>query len=460
MKTRISLWPTAAIALLAAVAISGSVAAEQQLSRGKRWVRSHPFWLSALTQNPSLYEVNDYRGAGLNTLLAWKRNPVLFEKSVAAEFPTHYKLHQNSGETEQDYVEHVRQVVEKYPGCTGLLFHDEPVLWQMEKVGKVCAALKKAFPEMLVYSNAMPIGATRPTKYGFGDDAPQDFYAAYIREFGRIIQPDVVMIDIYPLRSTDEHGEPHSREYFEGITLVRQVAMELGAPYWLFIQAYDSAGKIRRPSESDLRFQLFAPLAYGFTGIAYFTYDPAAGAGLIDGQKNRTPLYYHAARANMEVANLGKALRFLESTGIAFVLGQHEEDGRMVRNERPSMPSPGLWTWPNVKGRPHLLLDVEVEGQGKGRDALLGFFNDDRGDEYFMVTNLWHAMGRSAADCAQNVTLKFASQVKTVTRLSRETGVPEDLVVRNGRLELQLPGGTGELFKIRGDEFPGLDDDH
>ena len=443
--------------LVTLVAIGTAASAEGHLGRGKRWVRSHPFWISGLTQSEALYEVDEYRGAGLNTLLAWDPRPILFEKSVAAGFPIHYHLHQNHGETEQDYVDHVHELVEKYPGCTGLLFWDEPQLPVMEKVGNVCAALRKAFPEMLVYSNALPTGAPSASKYGFGDDAPSDYYAAYIQAFGRIVQGDVIMVDIYPLRSTKEDEEPRSREYFENIALVRQVALEQGVPYWMFIQAYDHGGTIRRPSESDLRFQLFAPLTFGFTGIAYFTYDPALGAGLIDANKNRTALYYHAARANMEVANVGKVLRFLESTGIAFVLGRHERNGQSVRNEMPPMPPHGPWVWPNVQYPPKQLRDVEVEGKGKGRDALIGFFKDDSGDEYLMVTNLWHGMGMAAADCAQTVTLKFAPGVKTVTRLSRETGVPEELVVPGGTLELRLPGGTGELLKVGDAGFPGLD---
>ncbi len=439
-------------------ATSPAVMAEDHLGRGKRWVRSHPFWISALTQTESLYEVDDYRGAGLNTLLAWDPRRNLFEKSTAVNFPIHYHMHQVVADTEQGYVDHVRGLLEKYPdSCTGLLFWDEPQVPDMERVGKICAMLKKEFPEQLVYSNALPKGAPYASKYGFTENAPEDFYAAYIKKFGKIIQPDVIMVDVYPLRSTRPDEAPRSREYFETIALVRQVGLDQGAPYWIFIQAYDHDGAIRRPSESDLRFQLFAPLTLGFTGISYFTYGPAIGPGLIDSNKNRTPLYYHAARANMEVSNVGQAIRFLDSTGVAFVMGTHEQDGQVIGNPVPPMPTGGPWVWPAVNSRPAELLDVEILNTGKGRDALLGFFKQDNGDTYFMVTNLWHGMGRSAADCKLNVRLTFAPGVRTVTRLSRETGVPEELVVQGGQLDLSLLGGTGELLKVGDAKFPGLD---
>lgn len=453
-RRRKSLPALLAAVTLATTACQGLHGEEPKLSRGHQWIRSHPFWISALTQNGKLYEVDEYRTAGLNTLLAWDPRPLLFQKSVDASFPIHYHIHQNHGETVEDYVQHVRQLVQKYPGCTGLLFYDEPRVPAMTKVRDVCQALRGAFPHMLVYSNAMPKGAIRPAKYGFGADAPSDFYAAYIEQFARVVQGDVLMLDIYPLGQ----GGGHSRVYFETLTLARQWGLRTGVPYWVIIQAYDHGGQKRRPSESDLRFQLFTPLAYGFTGISYFTYDPALGPGLIDGNRKRTPLYYHAGRANLEVAHLGRTLRFLTSTGIAFVLGRHTADGKSVENEMPPMPPPGPWVWRDVKRRPRQLKDVHVAGRGQGHDALLGFFEDDQGDAYLMVTNLWHEKQMSAAECAQTVTLSFTPDVKQVTRLARETGEPEMLVVHNGSLRLRLPGGTGDLFKLGSGSFPGLPD--
>ena len=110
----------------------------QELGRGKQWVRSHHFYLSGLTQNQKLYQVAQYRGAGLNTLLAWDPWDELFQKSVDAGLSYHYHMHQNHGETVADYVAHVRKIVEEYPGCTGVLFHDEPQLPVMNKVGEGC----------------------------------------------------------------------------------------------------------------------------------------------------------------------------------------------------------------------------------------------------------------------------------------------------------------------------------
>lgn len=76
--------PLPALAIIALIAPDCCHAEQPKIGRGKSWGRSHPFWISGLTQNGALKDVIEYRGAGLNTLLAWKPRPVLIEKSVAA----------------------------------------------------------------------------------------------------------------------------------------------------------------------------------------------------------------------------------------------------------------------------------------------------------------------------------------------------------------------------------------
>ena len=62
-----------------------------------------------------------------------------------------------------------------------------------------------------------------------------------------------------------------------------------------------------------------------------------------------------------------------------------------------------------------------------------------------MVVNLRHGEGKSAAATKATVTLTFRSSVASVHRLSRRTGGVESLPLSGNRLQLDLPGGTGEL---------------
>ena len=90
------------------------------------------------------------------------------------------------------------------------------------------------------------------------------------------------------------------------------------------------------------------------------------------------------------------------------------------------------------------------------QDLLIGFFIDDQGQEYFMLTNLWHGPKVSAVERAVTVTLNLDQKVRVVGRLSRKTGQPETLPVNDGVLRLTLPGGTGDLLRLGSSRFPGL----
>ena len=85
----------------------------------------------------------------------------------------------------------------------------------------------------------------------------------------------------------------------------------------------------------------------------------------------------------------------------------------------------------------------------------MGTFRDDDGQKYLMLTNLWHDQDMPSAQRQLSVTLSLGEGIDFVGRLSRETGRSEKLAVTDGRLQLTLPGGTGELLRLGSSQFPG-----
>ena len=198
--------------------------------------------------------------------------------------------------------------------------------------------------------------------------------------------------------------------------------------------------------------QVYSCLAYGVTGIGYFTYDQAFMRGLLEEDFSPNRLYHDAARLNAEVANLGQALRFLASTDVRYVRGQHEEDGQLVDNPAPT----GIGTFhPNSRVATQVR-EITIHEQGLDKNAMIGFFQDDQSNDYFMLVNLTHGKDVTAEQGALSVTLTLAPSVATLARLHRDTGRPEQLTVTDGKVELTLPGGTGELFRINGLDFPDV----
>ena len=436
--------------LIAAVSVCTSVSAGE-LCRGLRWVRSHPFTTMALTIIPESCNPQQYKDANLTTTLAWKQREQLLKGSAGVGLPWHLHLRRvvlnKDGLTDQ-LKTRLRGHVGNYKGCTGWMVWDEPNRAEMLRAAETVKWLKKTWPETLVYSNAYPMGATPERYYGGKTPTGGYSYEQYLRDFSTILGSDVVMYDAYIFREGGGTGNP-----FPTMNTARKVALEHGKPYWSFVQSHaDERRGNRMPSESDIRMQVFAHLASGFTGIGYFTYEDQQGPAMVSNStRQRRPIYYHVSRLNQEVINVGRALRFLKSTDVRYVAGPG--------NRVPTAAT----AWQPGAGGNKLIRSISIKGATskpiEWRDVLVGFFKDDHGGDYFMLTNLWHGEGVSSARRSMTVTLKLHPGVTTIGRLSRETGKPERLSVKGDELEMTLPGGTGELLRFGSAEFPGLSQD-
>ncbi len=426
------------------------------LHRGHAWVRKHPFTLMGLVRNyPRPFDAPLYRRAGFTSLLAWEPGSYkeLLPAVSAAKIPFHVHLEHwggdqvnKAGVTEDILSTAISKIdspknrayidrVTRHPDCLGFLANDEAVNpYYLRYTRQLLQWLRRRHPDKLAFGNAHP-------------DPWNGGYDRYIDEFAAIVEPDVLMTDVYPLADPD--GLAYN--YFAILSDIRKTALAHGMPYWMIIQSFHSTGAFDRrlPSESDIRLELFVPLTMGYTGIIYFTYDVAFESGVIDKNGKPTRLHADVALANREVSHLGRALRFLTSTSFGCIAGTHVENGETVSNPiRRSTRALDLSAQP--------VREVVIESSGKRRDALIGFFRDDQGGRYFMVTNLWQNAGATAAERAVPLSIRLAPDVKQLHRLNRRSGRVERLTIDNHTLHVTLPGGTGDLFKIDDGRFPGL----
>lgn len=428
------------------------MAAVEKLSRGHQWIRRRPLTTMAIVLSTNSFKVEQYMKA-CNTLLPWKPNNELFDLAAKASLPWHGhakpRRFNPRGDPEKSVrfgkvmKSRIREIQNQYPGGTGWLVWDEPQRTVMPIAGEICRWLRENFPETLVYTNGLPQGARRPSKY-YGEEPPggQYPYEQYVRDLITIVQPDAVGFDIYPFK---ENG--HTSNTFPTVAITRKVALEAGIPYWAIVQSHqDNKRGYRMPSESDVRMQVFSLLTYGYTGITYFTYDLAQGPAMISREGEAAPIYYDVARLNQEIVNIGQALRFLTSTDVRVVPG----------NGNPLRRHTVAWT-PGAGGE-HRITAITIEDteQADYKDLLVGFFNDDGGQKYVMVTNLWHGKNASASERQLTIRLHFDGGVTHVGRLSRETGHPELLLIHDDQLQMTLSGGTGELLRLGDATFPGL----
>jgi hypothetical protein len=151
-------------------------------------------------------------------------------------------------------------------------------------------------------------------------------YAEYLSRFIEVVNPLMLCYDNYPFlkNGTDRRN---FEDFFLNLELVRDVSVKHDIPAWLAGQADWWTG-LREASEAELRVQAYSALAYGFTGIGYFTYWPVNRPyeAAVDYQGKRQPLYEAIRRVNLRVKELGDMLVSMRSLGV-YHTGQRIPEG-------------------------------------------------------------------------------------------------------------------------------------
>lgn len=430
--------------LLSALFGMGASAVAQPLKSGDpgfgwQWVRQNPFTIQAASVNRNTWDFMEYVNAGF-TILQWDPgNPT----TIASRPPEYADMswHGWGG------------APSSLPGQTGWLVADEPTRLAMVGYAGAVIQLRKQSSESQKVMYATAVNYSTNATNLFGSDARPDYtYSQYLDDLISIIKPDVLMFDNYPFFSD---GTTWS-VYLQNLMMVREKAQGKNLPYWGWLQAYGEHGR-RTPSESDHRFNVYTHLTMGFTGFSYWAYDwspisAGSGNGMLDSNGNPLPLYNFVKKTNGEIAHLGKSLRFLKSTDVRFIPGRNTATGSI--HATPT----GLTNWASGAGGEARLVSVSVNtalaaNRGANKDGLIGFFEDDNGDHYFMLTNLNHRGDLSAEAAKVSFILNFNDSVDRIWRLNSETGNAEEILLSNHSLTWMLTGGSGDLFKYDNPNF-------
>lgn len=410
---------------------------------GHNWVRTHPFTIMALASDRfGNFDINKYANANLNTTLDWERSLGMITNSAAAGLPWVYNV--QAGLTGGLTPALTNEIVAAYnsdPAGANWLVWDEVRYLQFTNAAEVLDWIKLTYPDTLVFSDAPPYGDTTESYWGGPNPPPGWSYSTdFLHDFAAIVRPDVLMYNLYPF----SNGGGTANIYW-GARLVTEAAKPANLPYWVFIQAFGDNNRWRVPSESDVRVETFIHLAYGFTGIAFFTYEDAIGPAMVDPAGQPRPLYWIVQNLSPEVFNVGERIKLLSHRSSRYVPGS--DSG--VENPVPF----GITRWSSFKGNddPHILdlgPDLSKPGnEGPEKDAMVSFLRDDDDNRYFMLVNVYNGPTLSATDAALDFFIHFDWQVDHLYRIDRQTGQEVLVTFPNNRLEMELPGGTGDLYR-------------
>lgn len=319
----------------------------------------------------------------------------------------------NGGSWPQKTDEEILAFVRRYshlPGVEAYYIVDEP-----------SAATQFARPIALVKS-VDPYAVTHMNFCGAYDGIVTPLQNKLVSEYGQSL--DYIMYDAYVFRS------PVCAEttLYTQLEYNRAIGQRLGVPTATYIQSMAWNG-CNRPNADAIRYQVFASLATGVKQISYFCWQtPRAnaaetyGPAVIDIDGNPTDLFEPVSRINAAVQALGPTLMKLETkalyhTGTNFGAGY---------NQLPA----GFFLTPEDWDQ-NLAISYMVE--------------DESGRNYSMIVN---------RDYNQSATVSFTVDqgIKTLTRISPETGEPEVLTPdANGVYTLTLLAGEGALLATDGD---------
>ncbi len=185
----------------------------------------------------------------------------------------------------------------KHPAVMGYHLKDEPRATEFLELGKAVAAVKKLAPGKWPYINLFP---------GTGTN-----YDKYLEDFITICKPDAVSYDRYSLLKEGEIG----KNFWSTIAQAGSLAHEHQLPLWNIVLTSPHWG-YREITEADIRLQVWASLAYGAHGIAYYKFcskelpilnAPDLGNfrnGPLDEFGEKTPTWYWLRNVNHHVQNI------------------------------------------------------------------------------------------------------------------------------------------------------------
>jgi hypothetical protein len=408
-----------------------------QAGFGAQWLRERPLTIMGEVGGvtPSgTFNASKYLAMNMNTVFV-SGNTYLAEAAARAGIDWHMQYNIQPSQTLSENDKNQINYLISRGHATAWYLPDEPSQADFPNLASFARWMNAAHPEVMVYANVF------------------DTSSSYLNNLLTTVKPDLLMFDNYPFKA---NGSNDSNGWFSSLMGVRQASLAHHIPYGGWLQAYVASGN-RTPSESDTRYNGYTLLTAGYTMLNYYTYDdgPSSGARstFIDQNGNPTAMYSYAALANHEYATLGKTLRFLSSTEVRFVPGQHTVIGGTAKNSTPS----GLSDWTAGAGGDSHITSVSVAGGqvGSEKNGLLGLFYDDNGQTYFMLTNLNHGANLSASATSLNFVLTFDNSINNILRLDRVTGAQQVLNLTNHQLSWTLPGGTGDLFKYDVGDFIG-----
>ncbi len=312
--------------------------------------------------------------------------------------------------------EQIARYVSKYqnvPAAYGFYMRDEP--FNPNGYLDAYIALKKAAPDAYMHLNFLPLGA-----YGTAATymAQMNDWCALTAAAGYPIE--YLMFDQYPFGL--QAGSMNRAGFFENTRACWEIGLKNGVKTGMYIQTVCQEVAFRRPTASEIRYEMYAALAFGYKQLSFFTWFTPVNRsepfkdGIISADGKPNEHYETVKTLNHEILAIGETLAACDALEIYF-------NGN------------------DTYGQPAVPADFFVQA-GKRDSVILSFLrHKETGRNYLMVVN--NDFSRK-----QEVELTFDAAIKSLSEVSREDGSLKPLTMDGQTLTIEFPAGDAMLIAL------------
>ena len=366
--------------------------------------------------------INWVMGSGEETL----RNPITQRKMLAlcAKYGMGMTVGDDCfatnvlGKSEAKIAEYASKY-KNVPAADGFYLLDEPINPNIFVDAYV--ALKKYIPNAYLHLNFLP-GQVYPS-WGSYYSQMYDWCARCAHEGYPV---DYLIFDNYPFPTT---GDMDRNGFMSNLRICHDVAHAYGVKTGTYIQAIQMTNS-RRPSASELRYEMYLCLAFGYKQLSFFTWftpvdrEGPFDDGIISADGVPNEHYEIIKGINKEILVLGETL---------------------AKCTAPEVYLNGPETW----GQPSIPKSFFVQPLDEKSYTVSALRHKRTGRNYVMVVN-------NDYDNEQTISLSFDSAVTSLSEVSRADGSLIPLTMEGQTLSLTLAASDGMLMALpEGVDFYG-----
>ncbi len=275
--------------------------------------------------------------------------------------------------------------------------------------------LKKAFPSGYMHLNFLPSGS-----YG-----TEERYKAQMNDWCRLCAAggypvDYLIYDRYPFGL--QAGSMDRNGFYANMRSVHDVALKNDVRTGTYIQTVCQSVAFRRPTASEIRYEMYTALAFGFKQLSFFTWFTPVNRsepfedGIIGADGVPNAHYEDIKTINHEILAIGTVLAKCDALEV-YLNGE---------------------TW----GQPSIPESFFAQPVKKSQKYTVSFLrHKETGRNYLMVVN--NNFSREAA-----ATLKLDPSITKLYEVSRDNGSYIPMELTDNTLELVLPAGDGILLAL------------